>query len=184
MAQSAGLEGNVVELMQNPKNAQLSQTNPEPEPQDDDATKKIKKFAFGVLLIFVFFALLWWLWMSICSGSDDQDDGDEGSFCQILDGAANVMNDITAGITFMVQNILILVALGVMFIVIGIFCNISSKCPGSLTETKDWLNDKLFNTEKESPTDPGDKDKDDPDKDKEHGKDGPDDPDEHGEFEF
>jgi hypothetical protein len=146
-------QGNLVQLTQSPENAQLSEATIKPE---DVATHKIKKFAFGVVLIFAFFALLWLLWKSICSGSDDQDDDDEGSFCQIVDGAADVMNDITAGITFMVQNILILVALGVMYLVISIFCNISSKCPDSFKEITDWLDRNLFNTETETPAGLGD----------------------------
>ena len=119
----------------------MDTTDQEPQGEEDDTTKKIKKFAFGFAIFVGIFCLLWWLWLSLCSGSGDDDEDQEGSFCQILDGAAQLMNDITAGITFMVQNIIILVSLAVLYMIVGIFCNVSSKCPDSLMDAIESLNE-------------------------------------------
>ncbi len=106
---------------------------------NSDGSSSLKKFTFGMFAVLLVFAIIWWLWMMMCSGSQDEDPSDEGSFCELLDGAANVMNDFASGVTYVTTHLLAVAALAVTLLAITITCKISGKCVDGLIAAKEFL---------------------------------------------
>lgn len=107
----------------------------------------IKKFAIGLVVVFLIFAIFWWIWMSLCSGTNDEDESDKGTFCQLMDGMANVMNDIAAGVTYITTHLLLVAAIAVSGLAALILCKLGT-CVDRITDFYKWATEK---SEGESP---------------------------------